>query len=80
MGLMLFAPPAPSVNIDDRHWKHWYRLAMVKYRMAEYEAALVAVKQSLQREQKNEASLYLAGKVYEKRDYMQRLQQCLRPF
>ena len=53
---MLFAPTAPSVNIDDRHWKHWYRLAMVKYRMAEYEAALVAVKQSLQREQKNEAS------------------------
>ena len=56
-----------AVNIDDRHWKHWYRLAVVKYRMAEYEAALVAVKQSLQREQKNEASLYLAGKVYEKK-------------
>ena len=78
---MLFAPTAPSVNIDDRHWKHWYRLAMVKYRMAEYEAALVAVKQSLQREQKNEASHCIwPVKYMKKRGYMQRLQQCLRPF
>ncbi len=55
-----------AVNIDDRHWKHWYRLAVVKYRMAEYESALVALKESMNREHKNVEALYLAGKVYEK--------------
>ena len=30
-----------DVNIDDRHWKYWYRLALVRFRMASYESAMV---------------------------------------
>jgi tetratricopeptide (TPR) repeat protein len=55
-----------AVNIDDRQWEHWYRLAVVKYRMADYESALEALKESMHRQQRNEAPLYLAGKVYDK--------------
>ncbi len=55
-----------AVNIDDRQWKHWYRLALVRYRMADYESVQAALKESRRLEQKNEEPLYLAGKVYEK--------------
>jgi tetratricopeptide (TPR) repeat protein len=55
-----------AVNIDDRQWKHWYRLALVKYRMADYESALEALKESMRLEQKNRQLLFLAGKVYDK--------------
>ena len=55
-----------AVNIDDRQWKHWYRLALVRYRMADYGPALEAVKESMRLEQKNEDQLYLAGQVYDK--------------
>ena len=30
-----------DVNIDDRHWKYWYRLALVRFRIASYESAMV---------------------------------------
>jgi len=55
-----------AVNIDDRQWKHWYRLALVRYKMADYEPALEALKESMRRERKSEISLYLAGQVYDK--------------
>ncbi len=55
-----------AVNIDDRQWKHWYRLALVRYKMAYHESALEALKESLRLEQKNEESLYLAGQIYDK--------------
>lgn len=55
-----------AVNIDDRQWKHWYRLALVRYRMADYESALEALDESMQGQHKSEAPLYLAGKVYAK--------------
>ena len=54
-----------AVNIDDRQWKHWYRLAVIKYRMADYDSALEDLKESMHRG-KNEESLYLAAKVYDK--------------
>ena len=53
-----------AVNIDDRQWKNWYRLALVRYRMASYEAALKALKESMRRERKNVEPFYLAGQVY----------------
>jgi len=55
-----------AVNIDDRQWKHWYRLALVRSKMAYYESALEALKESLRLERKNEEPLYLAGQMYDK--------------
>ena len=55
-----------AVNIDDRQWKNWYRLALVRYRMASYEASLEAVKEGMYRERNHEEFFYLAGKVYAK--------------
>ena len=57
-----------AVNIDDRPWKHWYRLGWICYRMAEYELALDALKECLHRDRKNPDAAYLAGQVYEKLD------------
>jgi tetratricopeptide (TPR) repeat protein len=55
-----------AINIDDSKWKHWYRLALVRYKMTNYEAALEAVKESMRMKRKNEETLYLAGQVYHK--------------
>jgi tetratricopeptide (TPR) repeat protein len=55
-----------AVNIDDRQWKHWYRLALVRQKMGDYESALEALKKSMRLERMKEESLYLAGKVYDK--------------
>ncbi len=55
-----------AVNIDDRQWKHWYRLALVKYKMEDPESALEALKKSMRLEQKKAEPLYLAGKIYDK--------------
>ncbi len=55
-----------ALNIDDRQWQHWYRLALVKYGMADYESALEAVREGMRRQQKNVQLLFLAGKVYDK--------------
>jgi tetratricopeptide (TPR) repeat protein len=55
-----------AVNIDDRQWQHWYRLALVRYRMGSYELSLDALKESMRLERKNQESLYLAGQVYDK--------------
>jgi tetratricopeptide (TPR) repeat protein len=55
-----------AVNIDDSHWKHWYRLARVKYKMERYESALVALKECLRRDRKNVEAMNLAGQIYDK--------------
>jgi len=55
-----------AVNIDARQWKHWYRLALVKFKMSSYESALEAVKESIHLKRKNKKTLYLAGQVYDK--------------
>lgn len=55
-----------AVNIDDRHWKHWYRLALVRYKIASFDSSLEALQESLRRNKKRQESLYLAGQVYVK--------------
>jgi tetratricopeptide (TPR) repeat protein len=55
-----------AVNIDDRNWKHWYRLALVNYKMGNYDSALEDLKESICRKRKNKETLYLAGQVYDK--------------
>ena len=57
-----------AVNIDDRHWKHWYRLGWIRYKMELYGPALVALQESLHRDRKNPDAAYLAGQVYLKLD------------
>ena len=55
-----------AVNIDDRQWKHWYRLARVKYKMEQYESALEDLKECLRRERKSVEAINFAGYVYDK--------------
>jgi len=55
-----------AVNIDDRYWKYWYRLALVRFRMASNESAKGALRESMRLERKNGKTLYLAGRVYDK--------------
>jgi tetratricopeptide (TPR) repeat protein len=55
-----------AVNIDDSHWKHWYRLARVRYKIGQYESALEALKECLLRERKSMEAMNLAGQVYDK--------------
>ena len=55
-----------AVNIDDRHWKHWYRLGWVRYKMGKYEPALEALNECLRRERKSLEAMNLAGQVYDK--------------
>jgi tetratricopeptide (TPR) repeat protein len=55
-----------AVNIDDRHWQHWYRLALVRNKMEQYGPALDALKECLIRERKSVDALYLAGQIYDK--------------
>jgi tetratricopeptide (TPR) repeat protein len=53
-----------AVNIDASHWKHWYRLAWVRYKMKEYDSALEALKECLLRDRKSVEAMNLAGQVY----------------
>ena len=55
-----------AVNIDNRQWKHWYRLALVRFKMAAYESALEAVQEGIHLERRNKKTLFLAGRVYYK--------------
>ena len=55
-----------AVGIDDSQWRHWYRLARVRYKMEEYVPALEALKECLHRERKNVNAMNLAGQVYVK--------------
>ena len=53
-----------AIDIDDRHWQHWYRVAWLRYKMAQYGAALDAVKECLRRNKKDADASFLAGKIY----------------
>ncbi len=53
-----------AVNIDDSLWKHWYRLARVRYKIEHYESALKALKECLRRNSKSVEAINLAGQVY----------------
>ncbi|MCL7489707.1 MAG: tetratricopeptide repeat protein [Desulfobulbaceae bacterium] len=53
-----------AVNIDDRSWENWYRLAMVKFRMGDYDGAHEAVRESLRRNRKAVDAVFLAGRLY----------------
>ena len=53
-----------AVNIDDSQWKHWYRLARVRYMMEHYESALEALKECLRRNSKSVEAMNLAVKAF----------------
>jgi len=53
-----------AVNIDDSHWKHWYRLARVRYTMERYDSALEALKECLRRDSKRVEAMNLAAQAY----------------
>ena len=55
-----------AVNIDDSHWKHWYRLAWVRYNMGQYESALEPLKECLRRERKSVEAMHLFAQIYDK--------------
>ena len=53
-----------AVNIDDSQWKHWYRLARVRYMMERHESALEALKECLRRNRKSLEAMNLAGQAF----------------
>ena len=55
-----------AVEIDGRSWKHWYRLAAIRYRLEQLDAALEAVKECLKRNRKSVEALQLAALICEK--------------
>jgi len=55
-----------AVEIDDRYWRHWYRLAVIQYKLGQFDAALEAVRECLQRDRKCVEALQLAAQIYEK--------------
>jgi len=55
-----------AVNIDDISWGNWYRLAKVRFRMADYDGAQAAVKESLLKNRKAVDAIFLAGKIFVK--------------
>ena len=55
-----------AVEIDGRYWKHWYRLAVIQYKLGQTDAALEAVQECLQRDRKCVDALQLAAQIYEK--------------
>jgi tetratricopeptide (TPR) repeat protein len=55
-----------AVNIDDSHWKHWYCLAWVRFKMEQYESSLESLKECLRRESKSLEAMNLAGQTYGK--------------
>jgi TolA-binding protein len=52
------------VNIDELSWDNWYRLAKVRFMMADYEGAQAAVRESLLRNRKAMDAVFLAGKIF----------------
>jgi len=52
-----------AVNIDDLSWGNWYRLAKIRFRMADYDGAQAAVKESLLKNRKAVEAIFLAGKI-----------------
>jgi len=55
-----------AIEIDDRYWKHWYRLALIQYKLGRIDSALEAVQECLQRDRKCVDALLLAAQIYKK--------------
>jgi tetratricopeptide (TPR) repeat protein len=55
-----------AVNIDDFSWDNWYRLAKVRFMVADYDGAQAAVRESLLRNRKAADAIFLAGKIFTK--------------
>lgn len=53
-----------AVNIDDLSWDNWYRLAKIRFMMADYDGAQAAVRESLLRNRKALDAVFLAGKIF----------------
>lgn len=58
-----------AIHIDDHSWDNWYRLAKVRFMMADYEGAQTAVKESLLRNRKAPEAIFLAGTIFAKLGY-----------
>jgi tetratricopeptide (TPR) repeat protein len=57
-----------AVELDDAPWIHWYRVALIRFRLNEFEAAMDAVKESLRRNKKSVPVLFLSGMIYNAMD------------
>ena len=55
-----------AVSIDDVSWDNWYRLAKVRFMVADYDGAQAAVRESLRRNRKAAAAIFLAGEIFAK--------------
>lgn len=55
-----------AVNIDDLAWGNWFRLAKVRFKMADYDGSLAAVKESLLKNRTAVDAIFLAGNIFAK--------------
>lgn len=55
---------AKALAIDDKPWKYWYRLALVRANAADLAGAATAIRESLRRNGREVESLLLAGRIY----------------
>ncbi|HHO48669.1 MAG TPA: tetratricopeptide repeat protein [Desulfobacteraceae bacterium] len=55
---------AKALAIDDKPWKYWYRLALVRAGAGDLAGSVEAIRESLRRNGRDVASLLLAGRVY----------------
>jgi hypothetical protein len=69
-----------DVNIDDRHWKYWYRLALVRFWIAPYESAMVLCERVCNWSEKIEKHYISPAGYMIKWECMLRRQKCLRRF
>lgn len=54
-----------AVELDDRPWEFWYRLARTRFRLGDFAAAGAELQECLDRNRNSVAALYLAGQVSE---------------
>lgn len=54
-----------ALELDDSRWEHWYRLALVRFRLNQYEEARTLLEQSLQRNRKSIPAMWLLCQAYQ---------------
>ncbi len=55
---------AKALAIDDKPWKYWYRLALVRADAGDLAGSAGAIRESLRRNGRDVANLLLAGRIY----------------
>lgn len=55
-----------AVDLDDSHWRHWFRLGHVQFAAGDISNAMASVKKSLRLNRKAVPAMYLLARLYER--------------